>query len=252
MTVQLDLENLEKLQELDLKTHDIRNEIENIPKHIEEIRQNVNTVRVILQKEENRLADAESWRSEKEHEISLQNELLAKSKSKLQGARNEKESKAATREIETIKKNIQDHEKEQLELMEAIEQYIVAMEEHKKEFSELEAELALSEKDGNERIAQIQAELIDADESRKKLTVIIDEKILRLYERIHRRLPVAIVKVKEPICPGCNVNIRPQIFNEIIRGEIVHTCQSCMRLLVYYTDETLNSEEDEKVSSTVS
>ncbi len=246
MTVQQDLENLDKLQELDLKTHDIRNELANIPKQIEEIRQNVETVRIILQKEQTRLDDAEKWLKEKEHEISLQSDLLIKSKNKLQGAKNEKESKAASREIETIKKNISDQEKEQIELMEAIEQYKVAMAEHKSEFAELEEQLKLSEQEGDNRIAQIKTELLASDAGRKGLTVNIDAKVLRLYERIHKRLPVAIVKITEPLCPGCNFQIRPQIYNDIIKGESVHTCQNCMRLLVYIGDSTKDEASNEE------
>ena len=243
LTVQQDLENLYKLQELDLKTYDIRKEISNIPEHIEKIKFNVDTVRVMLQKEQLRLDEAEVWLKEKEHEISIQNELLAKSKGKLQASRKEKESKAATREIETIKKNIQDHEKEMLELMEAIEQYKVAMSEHKNEFAELEQELLVSEKEGTDRIAQIKEELVDADAKRKKLTIHMEKKVLRLYERIHKRHSVALFKITEPICPGCNFGIRPQIYNDIIRGESIHTCQNCMRFLVYAGEISEQSED---------
>lgn len=233
MTVQEDLTYLSQLQELDLKTRDIRNELDNIPEQIDEIRQNVETVRVILQKEQDRSDEAEGWRKEKEQEIALQNSLLTKSKEKLQLAQKERESKAAQREIDTIKKNISDQEKELIELMEAIEQYRVAIDEHKKEFAELEEHLAASEKEGDARMAEIKEGLVAADADRGKLTVKVSQKSLRFYERIHRRLDQAVVKVTEPTCGGCNFEIRPQVFIELQRGESLLTCQNCLRIFFY-------------------
>lgn len=233
MTVQQDLANLQKLQDLDLKTIDIRNELADIPSQIENIRQNVETVRVILQKEQKRLEEAEAWKTNKENEIALQNELLAKSKAKLQAARNEKESKAAQREIDTIKKNISDEEKELIELMEAIEQYRIAINEHKKEFGELEDHLKATEQDGHARMAEISSALAKADDGRKEITVLISQKNLRMYERIQRKIGNAIVSVSEPICSGCNFGMLPQKYIELQRGETIISCQNCMRIFVY-------------------
>ncbi|MBN2525343.1 MAG: hypothetical protein JXR76_03045 [Deltaproteobacteria bacterium] len=233
MTVQQDLANLQKLQELDLKTIDIRNELDDIPAQIEEVQQNVETIRVLLQKEQKRLEEAESWKSDKESEITLQNELLSKSKGKLQAARNEKENKAAQREIDTIKKNISDQEKELMELMEAIEQYRIAIDEHKKEFAELEDHLKATEEEGKARMAEIKAMLSQTDDGRKELTSQITPQTLRLYERVHRKLGNVVVEVTEPICSGCNFGMLPQKFIELQRGESLITCQNCLRILVF-------------------
>lgn len=244
MTVQQDLANLQKLQELDLKTIDIRNELDDIPNQIEDVRENVETIRAILQKEQTRLEDAEGWKRDKENEISLQNELLNKSKAKLQGARNDKENKAAQREIDTIKKNISDQEKELIELMEAIEQYRIAIDEHKKEFAELENHLKASDDEGKARMDEIKATLDAAEGGRKELTVQISQNVLRLYERIQRKLGNAIVQIDEPICSGCNVGVLPQKYIELQRGESVISCQNCMRILVY-TGETIVEDPNE-------
>ena len=245
MTVQQDLANLLKLQELDLKTIDIRRELDDIPAQIEDVRQNVETIRIILQKEQNRLEDAEGWKTDKEKEIALQNDLLAKSKGKLQAARNEKESKAAQREVDTIKKNISDQEKELMELMEAIEQYRIAIDEHRKEFAELEEHLLATDSDGKARMAEIQAILSETDGGRKALTSQITPKNLRFYERIQKKLGQAIVSITEPICAGCNFGILPQKFIEMQRGESVITCQNCLRILVFTGEPFIESTDDE-------
>jgi uncharacterized protein len=245
LTVQQDLANLLKLQELDLKTIDIRRELDDIPAQIEDVRQNVETIRMILQKEQKRLEDAEGWKTDREKEIALQNDLLTKSKSKLQAARNEKENKAAQREVDTIKKNITDQEKELMELMEAIEQYRIAIDEHKKEFAELEDHLRATESEGKARMEEIKSILSETDGGRKALTSQIAPKSLRFYERIQRKLGQAIVSITEPICAGCNFGVLPQKFIELQRGESVITCQNCLRILVFSGEPFIESTEGE-------
>jgi len=249
VTVQQDIAFLLQLQDLDLKTRDIRNELENIPRHIEEIRQNVETVRTILQKETDRLTEAESWHRRKEADIALQNDLMNKSRIKLQGARNEKESKAAQREIDTIKKNISDQEKELIELLEAIEHYRTAIAEHQKEFSELESHLEESRREGDTRMTQIRESLVSADAERKALTVQINPASLRFYERIYRRLVPAVVKTSEPTCAGCNFEIRPQVMLELMRGDTLITCQNCVRILVYDGEPAVPAEPTDSAVS---
>ena len=243
--MQQDLANLLKLQELDLKTIDIRRELDDIPAQIEDVRQNVETIRIILQKEQKRLEEAEGWKTDKENEISLQNDLLTKSKSKLQAARNEKENKAAQREIDTIKKNISDQEKELMELMEAIEQYRIAIDEHKKEFAELEEHLHATESDGKARMDEIQATLSQTDGGRKELTSQITQRTLRAYERVQKKLGTAIVSITEPTCAGCNFGVLPQKFIELQRGESIITCQNCLRILIFSGEPVIESQTGE-------
>ena len=232
-TVQNDLAALEELQNLDLQNLELRKELEDIPQTIEETRTNVSHIAEILDRERLRLEEAEKWRADREREIALQNELLAKSKAKLQVARNEKENKAAQREIDTIRKNIQEREKEALEVMEAIEQYRVAIDEHNKEFGELEKHLKATEEEGQARIDAVDAKIAETASRRAELASRVPQKLLRQYERIHARLGVALVEVVDGSCTGCNMGLPPQMYNELQRGDKLFKCPQCMRMLVF-------------------
>jgi predicted nucleic acid-binding Zn-ribbon protein len=39
--------------------------------------------------------------------------------------------------------------------------------------------------------------------------------------------------VRDGFCTGCNVRLRPQMYNEVRTGESIATCDSCSRLLYY-------------------
>lgn len=231
--MQEELAALEQLQNLDLENLELRNELERIPHNIEEMRAEVGHVGELLERERQRLAEAEEWRRDREREIEIQNELIAKSKAKLQAARNEKENKAAQREIDTIRRTIQEREKEALEVMEAIESYRSAIEEHTREFSELEEALRVTEEDGHRRMAEVEEALGRTDSLRKELSSHVPERLLRLYERIHQRLGVALVECVAGHCTGCNMELLPQMYIELQRGEKLINCPTCNRILVF-------------------
>lgn len=235
--MQNDLAALEELQNLDLQNLELKAELKDIPQNIEETRQNVAHIAEILDRERLRLKEAEEWRGDREREVALQNDLLGKSKAKLQVARNEKENKAAQREIDAIRKNISDREKEAIEVMEAIEQYRVAIEEHTHEFGELEKHLKATEEEGNARIAAVDAKIAETASRREQLASRVPQKLLRQYERIHKRLGVALVEVVDGSCTGCNMSLPPQMYNELQRGEKLFTCPQCVRILIYKKKE---------------
>lgn len=247
--MQNELVLLEELQVVDLKVWEYRTELEAIPKGIEEMRTDVNRVREILERENTRLMEAEQWKSDREKEIVLHNELLSKSKAKLMSARNERENKAAQREIDSVRKTIQEREEEALKIMEAIEQYRVAINEHTKEFAELEQLLNASEDEGRARMAEVKIKIDETESHRRELVQQISRKVLNLYERIHRRLGRAVVEAIDGHCAGCNMELPPQMYNELHRGDSIYQCPSCFRLLVYKGKTNTPEIESERVES---
>ena len=228
-----ELASLEELQKIDLEILEQRKELQAIPNNLNAMRSDVAHIGAILEKEKVRLEEAEQWRQDREKESALQNGLMAKSKAKLQSARNEKEQKAAQREIDTIRKTIQEREEEAIKVMEAIEQYRNAIAEHKNEFGELEKQLQDSEVAGKARMAEMESAIKQVEERRAALLGAVPQRLLRLYERIQKRLGRAIVDAVDGHCTGCNIQILPQMYNELQSGEKLHQCANCFRILVY-------------------
>jgi uncharacterized protein len=242
-TVQQDLAALLELQKLDLENLELRKETKELPAGIEEMRGDVARVGDLLERERERLAEAEQWRDNREKEIELQNELLTKSKTKLQAARNEKEYKAAQREIDTIRKTIQERENEALEVMKAIDQYRGAIEEHTSEFGELESHLEASRKEAEQRMDEVEKEIAETADRRLELASRVPDRLLRLYERIHKRLGTAIVEAADGTCTGCNMEILPQSYIELQRGDKLIQCANCHRILIYRGERDAEAEQ---------
>lgn len=237
VTVQQELASLQSLQTLDLQNFSTQQELDDIPKAIKEKQQNVEFMRNLLQKDKGRLDEAENWRVETERDLQLQGDMLANSRNKLQAARNERENKAAQREIDSFRKRIADGEKEMLKILEAIEQCRLAYEEHAREFSELEAALHIEEENAKTRIAELQARVDDSAAERTSLAAKIDTPLLRRYERIQSRLGRALVEVVDGKCTGCHFTVLPQLLIELERGEKIISCTNCKRMLYLKPNE---------------
>jgi predicted nucleic acid-binding Zn-ribbon protein len=228
-----ELDALEELQSLDLETLEVRKELKAIPENLEAMRSEVEHIGSLLEKEKQRLKEAEEWRLERDKDISAQNTLLGKSKNKLQSVRNEKEQKAAQREIETIRKNIQDREEEAIKVMEAVEQYRSAIEDHTREFAELEAHLRASEEESKARMIEVESIIGKGTERRNEIASKISPGTLRLYDRIRKRLGRAVVEAKDGFCLGCNMEILAQTYNELQRCDKIYQCVNCFRILIF-------------------
>jgi len=229
--VQDELVALQELQRLDLDNLELRKRLATIPEELEALRADVSRVGELLDRERQRLGEAEKMRVDREREVLLKNELMMKSKAKLQGARNERESKAAQREIDAIRKSIQEYEQEVLEVIEVIEQYGKSISEHGAEFSELEGHLAAREQESLEEMAGIKERLKDWESQRTELTSRVPPQTLRRYERIHSRLGLAVAEVQNGFCKGCNMEMLPQAYIELQRGGKLVQCANCSRIL---------------------
>ncbi len=238
-----ELEALEQLQALDLETLDIHKELKALPENLEAMRSEVEHIAQLLEKEKQRLREAEEWRLERDKDIAAQNSLLTKSKSKLQSVRNEKEQKAAQREIETIRKNIQDREEEAIKVMEAVEQYRSAIEDHTREFAELESHLRASEEESKARMIELESVIGKGTEKRNEIAGRISVQTLRLYDRIRKRLGRAVVEAKDGYCLGCNMEILAQVYNELQRCDKIYQCANCFRILIFKQKPQETTEE---------
>ena len=232
-----ELAALEELQVLDLETLDLHNELKSIPENLEAMKAEVDHIASLLEREKERLKEAEEWRQEREKDIAAQNGMLGKSKTKLQSVRNEKEQKAAQREIDTIRKTIQEREEEAIKVLEAIDQYRAAIDNHTGEFAELEKHYLEAEKEAESRKATLEAEKEKVSVRRGEITSKIPKDMLRLYERIHKRLGRAVVEAVDGFCQGCNMELLAQTYNELQRGDKMYQCPNCFRILIFKPKE---------------
>jgi predicted nucleic acid-binding Zn-ribbon protein len=58
--------------------------------------------------------------------------------------------------------------------------------------------------------------------------------MLGTYDTLMKgRKGLAVVEARDYLCTACHVRLRPQVFNEIRRGDTIHQCGSCQRILYF-------------------
>lgn len=233
-----EIKRLKSLQEVDLEISKIEREIaagnegldsqkELIEKHKENISEN-----------EGKLEGGEARRRELETEVEDTLLLIKDRQNKLMKVQTNREYQSILKEIDDAKTGNRQRDDELVRLLEQSEylqkkndEEISLCEEEEAQYNEDSARIEKESAALNTKMAKFQK---SRDTKVKKVKVAL----LRKYERIReKRDGLAMVGVNRGVCRGCFMNVPPQLYNELLREEQLHSCPACNRLLYNLPDD---------------
>ena len=223
-----------QLQEIEIKINKIKSVLEVIPGKISSL-------------------DKEIWDAEQDMEIkkSLVDELrkkyrlnesdyqsnlsmLRKSQEKLAAVKTNKEYQSILKEIDDIKaKNslVEDEMLKSLDVIETTERETVTL---KKEFLEIKDRIDREKEIIKEKIGKSETDLAELDEERSSVAKNIDKEIMSKFNIVKGLTKgTAIAPVLDSICRGCNMNIPPQMYNDLQRFDSIKFCPPCQRIIYW-------------------
>jgi len=175
----------------------------------------------------------EKTKSELMTEIRQMTVQIEKSREKLGRSRNERESMAAQRELEELKKLVRDREDEIEKLGAVSEQAKASVNQSETRHDALSAELAGTAEGALQTVQDLdkqrEALIVDRAAAAKRLPPLL----YRRYESIRARRPKAIAKTSDGTCSGCNISVPPMMFQKMLRLEEFEQCPQCKRILYY-------------------
>ena len=71
--------------------------------------------------------------------------------------------------------------------------------------------------------------------ARKELMKRIDDRYLRVYERLSQKYGRGVVPVVNRTCLGCFQSVPPSFFSEVTANQPVKVCENCGRILYFPT-----------------
>jgi predicted nucleic acid-binding Zn-ribbon protein len=167
-----------------------------------------------------------------EDEFELENIRLTKSQKKLSSLKTNREYQALQKEINEIKKTNLIREEEILTIMEETSSLQEEIKKKKKQIRQYRKEIKTEQQSIDELQAKLEAKIGALTEERHAVSKDIDPDLLAKYDFLKdRRGGVAIAAVTDGICSACNMNIPPQLYNELLKDEKIFTCPSCQRLI---------------------
>jgi predicted nucleic acid-binding Zn-ribbon protein len=179
------------------------------------------------------LTEMEKTRSELTTEVRQMTAQIERSREKLSRSRNERESNAAQRELEELRKLQRDREDEINKLATLIEAAKKTIEETESQQRKIAEELGGRESDISKTLAEAVKERDSKLVERGRLASAVQPMTLRRYEQVRKRKGNAIAKTIDGTCLSCHMRLPPMLFQKLMRGDAFEQCPSCARILYY-------------------
>lgn len=180
------------------------------------------------------IENAEKRRQELETEIEAELAHVKDRQSKLMNVQTNREYQSLLKEIEESKKGNKRREEEIVLLMEQVESLQKKVTEQSNVCTA--EETLLAEVEG--KIAGLSQE---TEEKKQKLEKTREQQVKKIPDNLRRRYDqllskrngLAITGVTNGVCQGCFMNIPPQQFNEVLKGEQLLSCPTCQRMMFH-------------------
>jgi predicted nucleic acid-binding Zn-ribbon protein len=233
--VQDKLRALVRLAEIDASARGLDEQLEGIPRELEERRTAVRALEALVEGQRSQMAQAEKLLAQQDEELRQRNDALARSKAKGAKAKTMREAEASERELENIRRAMRDAEAEKERLAGVIAQTRKVLEKPLAELEQQKAALEEAERSSEGRLEKLRAERSQVVAGREKFTVELPKPVYRRYERIRPKVHPAVAEVVDATCIGCRMRLPPQLANQIQRAVDLYQCPHCQRFL-YYKD----------------
>ncbi len=226
------IENLVKVQKIETDTMDVAAIVNGVDEKLEELDARIAEVERDLENEQTLFDELnKSYRSH-EHDVQENLSIISKNKEMLGIVKTNKEYQALLKgidELEAKNSRIEDGMLEFLDKIELAEQNIALkkeeLEKFKEEISKEKKTIAKEAEKGKKKLAKLEAE-------RNKIARLIDSELMRKFDTIKERVgAIAIVPIINAVCKGCDLNIPPQMYNELLLNEDLKFCPHCQRLI---------------------
>jgi predicted nucleic acid-binding Zn-ribbon protein len=228
-----DIEKLLELQVADQEIRKLRDEVAALPKRVAAIEQKLAGTKAHLEKVRATAKNDDANRKKFEANIKDLQGKISKYRDQSLDVKTNDQYKALLHEIQFAEQEIRMNEDRILEVMVNVDARDAEV---KKAEAELKAETAEIEKEKEEErkiTAEDQKKLSEWNAKRDALRQGVSEDVLHRYERVAKHRGTGLAEVRDQKCMGCQVMLRPQIYNEARKGETVMYCESCQRIYYY-------------------
>lgn len=229
-----DIQKLIELQRIDSRIAGLRAEVAALPKEVAAIEAKLAGSKAQVEAAQTAIKTDDTARRKHESDIKDQQQKISKYRDQSLSVKTNQEYKALLTEIEHAEREIAKLEDKILEIMVAAD---ARKETLKQAEAALKADTAENEKEkehARSQTAQDEAELATLGEQRKQLRSGIGEDTLRHYDRVLKLRGSALAPVHDnQMCGVCRVILRPQVYQDIMKGEEIIHCDSCQRLLYF-------------------
>lgn len=234
---------LVKLQEIEIEISTIKNQLNTVDHRIEGVDNKLMDFNQTIEEQKSLINELNEKYRSYEADLQMHLDSIKKSEAKLTSVKTNKEYQSSLKEIDDLKSMNSKLEDDMIEFLDRIEEAEDLLKAKTAEFSKLESQLK-TEKDiiqkeseeGRQRLGSLETEW-------EIISGSLEAAMLITYNQIkeNHATKIGIVAVKDAVCQGCHMNIPPQMYNELQRGDSLKRCPICERI-IYWEDQDKRSE----------
>ena len=225
------IESLQKLQTVDLRIRELTEGLRRYPIEIEDLKKDLLEKEESINLKETTLSELKAQRDGFESSLRSNQESIKKSEERLFAIKTHKEYEALQKEITDTRKENLEIEDWTISVMAKIEEIEAVLVEEKENYANLEGQYAQQILEKEKKILELEISRGPAEKEKNEIVSKIDPKILPLYEKIFKRNGRALALAENEKCTSCNINIPPQLYNEILKQAKLVQCPNCKKIL---------------------
>lgn len=231
------IKQLVKLQALDTEIYGLQKNLKDNPHRLQGLKEQFEGKKAKLKSLEDEYKGKQVARNALEVDLKAKEDGIAKANAQLSQIKTNKEYTAKITEIENIKADKSIIEEKILTSYDETDAVKNQIDAEKANLAQ-EEQVYLKEKAEIENIIRTMEQRIQALQAQRQgILPAIDKKILSKYEKILiNREGEALVPLSGTACGGCNMNVPPQVINEIKMYKELISCELCARILYIALD----------------
>ena len=233
------LKALANLQKVDMEVAALRKAADVHPRQIAELERELGTVRAAMEAERGRVTEAERQKSTLEQTIQDDKEKVKKWEARLAEQRSTREYSALAREIDIAKKATLTMSDEAIELAKSLANIRDALKTKEAAFTARQAEIGSKMNELRGKLGETESQVKTLEGTRASVAASVDSNLLRRYDSIRKKKLPALAGVVAGTCQACNMNVPPQLYNNLRTSLGTDVCPSCNRII--YAVEALDA-----------
>jgi len=237
------IDTLVKVQQIEIETGKLKAYLEKVPDQISKLEGELEAFIRSVEGDEAEIEELNKQYRTLEADVQMNLAKIQKSQEKLRSVKTNKEYQSSLKEIDDIKAINSDLEDEMLVILEKIETAETAIKNRKQHYNAIVDDTNHEKESIKKEAEQREETLVDLEKKRIGIAAELDEGLLQIFKQVKAKQGnlVAIAAVKDAVCQGCNMNIPPQVYNELQRCDRLEYCPSCFRI-IYWENQEERSE----------